>query len=61
MCGGNGANVTISWNNGFLCGILKSGGGTLSIEQEKEAIKLAKERTLLVEKLIDTCISKKDE
>ncbi|XP_013175111.1 PREDICTED: exosome complex component RRP43-like [Papilio xuthus] len=61
MCGGNGANITVSWNNGFLCGILKSGGGTLSIEQEKEAIKMAKERTQLVEKLIDTCILKKDE
>ncbi|CAG5046747.1 unnamed protein product [Parnassius apollo] len=56
MCGGNGANLIVCWNKGFLCGTQKFGGSTLSIEDEKEALKIAKQRTKLVEKLIETCI-----
>ncbi|XP_068627927.1 exosome complex component RRP43-like [Battus philenor] len=56
MCGGNGANFIVCWNKGFLCGTQKFGGSTLSIEDEKEALQIAKQRTKLIEKLINTCI-----
>lgn len=56
MCGGSGANYIVCWNNGFLCGAHKFGSSSLSMEDEKEALKIAKQRTQLIEKLIETCI-----
>ncbi|XP_059060186.1 exosome complex component RRP43-like [Achroia grisella] len=55
-CGGNGANFIVCCKNGLLCGTQKFGGSNPSVECQDEALKIAKHRAKLVEKVIDTCI-----
>lgn len=59
MCGGNGSNLIISYNKGLLCGIQKLGGGSLSTENNEEAIRLAEQHTIAVEKVINACLEGK--
>ncbi|XP_041972831.1 exosome complex component RRP43-like [Aricia agestis] len=56
MCGGNGANLIVCWNKDVLCGVQKYGGSNLSSESEKKTLKTAKERSKLVECVIETCV-----
>ncbi|KAJ2950454.1 hypothetical protein O0L34_g8697 [Tuta absoluta] len=56
MCGGNGANLIVCCNKSFSNGIQKFGGSNITNENQEEAMKIAKQRALLVEKVIDTCI-----
>ena len=56
MSGGNGANLIICWNKEQFCGIQKFGGSNLSSETEKKTLTVAKERSKLIEKVIETCI-----
>ncbi|XP_045763583.1 exosome complex component RRP43-like [Maniola jurtina] len=56
MCGSIGANLIVCWNKGLFCGIQKFGGCNLSTEDEKKTLILAKERSKLVETVIETCI-----
>ncbi|CAG9563102.1 unnamed protein product [Danaus chrysippus] len=59
MCGGLGANLIACWNKGQLCGVFKFGGSNLSTENEKETLALAKQKSKLVEKVINICIENK--
>ncbi|XP_026491278.1 exosome complex component RRP43-like [Vanessa tameamea] len=56
MCGGVGANLIICCNDEQFCGIQKFGGSNLSTEAEKKTLAIAKERSKLVEKVIETCL-----
>ncbi|KAI5645134.1 3' exoribonuclease family, domain 1 domain-containing protein [Phthorimaea operculella] len=56
MCGGNGANLIVCCNKSFSNGIQKFGGSNITNENQEEAMKIAKQRAKLVEKVIDTCI-----
>lgn len=56
MCGGTGANLIVCSNKGQFCGIQKFGGSNLSSEAEKKTLLIAKERSKLVEKVIETCL-----
>lgn len=56
MCGGIGSNLVVCWNKGLFCGLQKYGGNNLSPESETETIKIAKRRSKLIEKVIDSCI-----
>lgn len=56
MCGGIGANLILCYNKGFLCGSHKFGCCNLPKECEEMAFKIAKEKTQLVEEVVDVCI-----
>ncbi|XP_045492385.1 exosome complex component RRP43-like [Colias croceus] len=57
MCGGIGANLIVCWNQGLLCGVQKFGGGNITTEKHKDMLKVAKERSKIIEKVIDTCLN----
>lgn len=57
MCGGVGASFIVCTNTSGLCGVQKFGGSNLSPEMQEEAMKIAKERGILIKKVIDTCIN----
>ncbi|CAK1551838.1 unnamed protein product [Leptosia nina] len=57
MCGGNGANLVVCWNQGLLCGIHKFGGATLGTDGHKKLLNVAKERSKTIEEVINTCIA----
>lgn len=57
MCGGIGANLIVCCNNGILCGTQKFGGSNLTMESKEEAMKIAKERTKLIEEVINICVT----
>ncbi|CAG4940930.1 unnamed protein product [Colias eurytheme] len=57
MCGGIGANLIVCWNQGLLCGVQKFGGGNITTEKHKDMLKVAKERSKIIEKVIDTCVN----
>ncbi|CAH1635229.1 unnamed protein product [Spodoptera littoralis] len=56
MCGGIGANLILCYNKGFLCGSHKFGCCNLPKECEEMAFKIAKEKTQLIEEVVDVCI-----
>lgn len=60
MCGGVGANLIVCCNKGVLCGTQKFGGSNLPIEGQEQALKIAKQRSKLVEEVILTCIGEND-
>ncbi|XP_063380369.1 exosome complex component RRP43-like [Cydia fagiglandana] len=56
MCGGIGSNLIVCYNNGTLCGVQKLGGRNLSKDIQEDALKIARQRSKLVEEVINTCI-----
>ncbi|XP_047988983.1 exosome complex component RRP43-like [Leguminivora glycinivorella] len=56
MCGGIGSNLIVCYNNGTLCGVQKLGGRNLSKDIQEDALKIARQRSKLVEEVITTCI-----
>lgn len=56
MCGGIGANLILCYNKGFLCTSQKFGASNFSEDCEEKALKIAKQRAELAEKVIDVCI-----
>lgn len=57
ICGGVGANFIICTNKHGLNGVQKFGGSNLLPEGQEKALKIAKERAILVEKVIETCLN----
>lgn len=55
ICGGIGSNLIVCYNNGILCGVQKFGGRNLSSDIQEDALKIAKERSKIVEEAINTC------
>lgn len=56
ICGGSSTNLIICYNSVLLCSIQKFGGSNLSKDCYDDALKTAKERAEIVEKVIDLCI-----
>ncbi|KAG6465890.1 hypothetical protein O3G_MSEX015472 [Manduca sexta] len=55
MCGGSGASLIVCYNNGLLCGTHKFGGSNLSADCQDVTLKTAKEKSAIVENVINVC------
>ncbi|RVE49526.1 hypothetical protein evm_005867 [Chilo suppressalis] len=61
MCGGIGANFIVCSNEGLLCGTQKFGGSNLLSDSQEEALKISRDRTNVVKKVIETSIKNDNE
>ncbi|CAH0397486.1 unnamed protein product [Chilo suppressalis] len=61
MCGGIGANFIVCSNEGLLCGTQKFGGSNLLSDSQEESLKISRDRTNVVKKVIETSIKNDNE